>query len=278
MYGFLINDFFDMPYDIVAGKRRAVHELPKIAFIGVILAVVFISALHLLYLKELHYIATYVVSYILATLYSAPPMRFKSGGFTGLVVNGFIEKMLPVLAVFSFFNHFRLDTFIFLLTAFFVQIAEAMTHQINDYENDLGTGIRSSVVIMGREKALKIFNKFIIPFSMMHVILLFSLIFIKVIYVIFIGIAVLMVYAVMSLLIREGRLTREEKVFPLYMSSLYFLLNNALPPFLAFVLSIEHALNTALLLVAIGSQYYMLKYFLKLLREKVISRTEIVDT
>lgn len=278
MYGFLINDFCDRSYDIAAGKRRAIQELSKTASISMILTVIFISALHLFYLTETPYILVYIIAYILATLYSAPPVRFKNRGLSGLVVDGLIEKMLPVLAVFAFFNHFRMDTLIFVLTAFFVQIAEAMTHQINDYKTDSETGIRSSVVIMGKGKALKIFNKFIIPFSMMLVIFLFCLICIEVPYAFFIGMVVLMVYALISVSISKGRLTREEKVFPLYMSCPYFLISNALPPFLALILSIEYPLNMVLLLVALASQYYMIKYFFMLIIDKVISRTEIVDT
>ena len=42
MYGFLINDFFDISYDIKAGKKRAVHGLSKNAFLGLIFLVIFI--------------------------------------------------------------------------------------------------------------------------------------------------------------------------------------------------------------------------------------------
>lgn len=279
MYGFLINDFFDMPYDIAAGKKRAVHELPKIVFIAIILVVVFISALHLLYLKESLYIVTYVVSYILATLYSAPPIRFKNRGLSGIVVNGLIEKMLPVLAVFAFFTHFGMDTLIFLATSFFVGIVDIITHQIYDHEDDLRNGIRTFVVNVGIDKGLKIFKNFINPFSAALIITLFFLIFIKVPYSIFIATLVFITYAVVFLLITKGRLSREEKVFPLYMSCLFLLIHNAFPPFLAFILSLENPLNTTLFMVALGSQYYVAKYRFKAIRERIMPHTEIfLDT
>lgn len=278
MYGFLINDFYDISYDISAGKKRSIQNLSKISFIKIIFVVGFISMLHLLYLKETSYIAIYVVSYTLATVYSAPPLRFKNRGLLGLIIDGLMEKALPVLAVFVYFGHFGFDTIIFVLTAFFIQIAEAMTHQIQDYEADSRTGIHSYVVVAGKEKAARIFGYFIVPLSTALLFFLFYIIFIKVPYVIYIAAAVVIVYAVISLLISNGRLTREERVFPLFMSCPYFLINNAIPPFLALIISIENPLNTTLLLVAIGSQYYMIKYFFMLIMDKIISRTEIVDT
>lgn len=278
MYGALINDFFDMPYDIAVGKKRPVQNLSKIVFVGIILCVAFLSVLHLLYLKKISFIAVYSVSYLLVTFYSAPPIRFKSRGFAGLIVNGLIEKMLPVLAIFTFFNHFGIDTLIFLLTSFFAQISEALTHQINDYKADLNTGIRSSVVNMGIEKALKIFNKIIFPFSTLLIIFLIILINIKIPYVLPITFIVIMVYAVLYFLISRGQLNREEEVFPLYGSCLYFIINNALPPFLAFILSFKSSYYIVFLLIAIGSQYYMIKKWLfGLIKRGNIPRSEVMD-
>lgn len=278
MYGALINDFFDMPYDIAVGKKRPVQDLPRIIFIGIIIFIAFLSVLHLLYLKEISYIIVYVVTYSLVTFYSAPPIRFKSRGLAGLVINGLIEKMLPVLAIFAFFNHFGTDTFIFLLVSFFAQISEALTHQINDYKADLRTGIRSSVVDMGMEKALKIFNKIILPLSVLLIIFLIILISIKIPYVIFITFMVIMVYIVISSLISRGRLNREEEVFPLYASCSYFIINNVLPSFLAFILSLASPFYMVFLLIAIGSQYYMIKKWLfGLIKGRSIPRSEVMD-
>ena len=275
MYGFLINDFCDMPYDIAAGKKKVVQDLPKTTFIWILLAVVFISALHLLYLKEPFYIATYIFSYILATLYSAPPIRFKSRGFSGIVVNGFIEKALPVLAIFAFFNHFAIDTLIFLAVSFFIGVVDIVTHQIYDYESDSMIGIHTFIVNIGIEKALQIYNNFICPFSGMVIILLCFLICIKIPYSCFIAALVFITYAVVFLLITKGGLIREEKVFPLYMSCLFLLVNNAFPPFLAFILCLGNPLNVTLLLVAVCSQYYVAKQRLELIKKKVLSHVEI---
>lgn len=275
MYGFLINDFCDMRCDIAAGKKRTIQKLPKVTIIVIILCVVLISALHLLYLKESLYIITYITSYILATLYSAPPVRFKSRGFSGIVINGLIEKALPVLAVFAFFNHFRMDTLLFVAASFSIELVEIVTHQIQDYESDLKTGVHTFVVNTGMDRTLKIYNNVISPFSGVVVIFLCIFVSIKVPYAIFLVAAGFIGYPVLTLLISKGKLNREKKIIPLYFSCLYILINNAFPLFFAFILSLENPSNAVLLLVALGSQYYVLKYNFNSLKNKALIHFEI---
>lgn len=277
MYGFLINDFFDQSYDITAGKKRAVNELPKIVFIGIILSVIFISALHLLYLKNVSYIVIYSISYLLATLYSAPIIRFKERGLAGVAINALIEKMLPVLAIFAFFNHFGIDTYMFLIISFLLQVIEIISHQIYDYENDRKTGIRTLVVDIGLDRALKIYKYFLVPFSLILMIFLVSLIIIKIPYTIFIVTAVLIIYLLIFLLISKGKLNKEDSVVPFYMFPLYSLFNYAFPLFFAILMSIASTLNIILLIVTFGSQYDLLKRFIILIKEKVVQRIEIAD-
>ncbi|RLB76303.1 MAG: hypothetical protein DRH15_12815 [Deltaproteobacteria bacterium] len=275
MYGFLINDFFDMPYDIAAGKERIVHKLPKSAFIGLILTVILISILHLLYLKALYFTIIYVLSFILATFYSAPPIRFKARGVSGTIVNGLIEKALPVSSVFAFFHHFEMDMLIFVVSSFFIHISEIMMHQILDYENDLMTGIRSFVTDIGRVRALKIFKRCLCPFTAILMLSLCLLICIKISYAIFIAILVFAIYAIIFLLIQKRVFVRQENIFPLYMSCLFFLICNAFPPFIAFLLCIKENTNIILLLFSIFSQYYVVKYRFESIKGKIIPHIEI---
>jgi len=275
MYGFLINDFCDIPSDIVAGKKRAVQELPKSVFIAIILLVVSICVLHLLYLKEAFYIATYITSYILATLYSAPPIRFKNRGLAGIVVNALIEKALPVLAVFAFFTHFEIDTLIFLAASFSFGIVEIITHQIYDYKNDLRTEIHSFVTVVGIDKTLKIYKYFICPISGMLIVFLCFIISLKVPYAFLYIIATFVLYLILRLFISKGWLNREKKVIPLYISCLNILINTLLPLFFVIILSFRNLSNIIFLLIALGSQYYVIKYNLNSLKKKALIHFEI---
>lgn len=274
MYGFLINDFYDMSYDVAAGKKRAVQELSKITFIGIIIAVVLMSALHLLYLKELLYTTAYIISYVLATLYSAPPIRFKNRGLSGIIVDGLIEKGLPVLAVFAFFNHFGIDTLIFVAAAFFIEVVEIVTHQMYDYKTDSRDGIHTFVVNMGIDKTLRIYNKFMAPLSGAIVIVLCSIICIKVPYATFLLVMALILYPIIHLSISKGWLNRD-KIIPLYFSYIQIIINTALPLFFALILSLENPLNVTLLLVTLGSQYYVIKYMFNALKKNALMEFEI---
>lgn len=275
MYGFLINDFFDISFDIAAGNKRTIQHLPKTTFIGIILGITCISALHMLYLRNTLYIATYVISYILATLYSAPPVRFKNRALSGIIVDGLIEKMLPVLAIFAFFNHFGMDTLVFLAASFFIGIVDIVVHQIYDYESDLKSNIHTFAVKTGFEKTSILLNKLINPLSGILMIVLLYFITLKVHSAIFIAALVLLIYAGAFISIHKGKFHRAEKVVPLYISGLFFLILNALPLLLSFVLTIRSYANIVFLLLAIFSQYYVVKSRIIAVKEKVMPHTEI---
>lgn len=279
MYGFLINDFFDSSYDIAVNKKRTIQELPKVTFIAIILGIIFISALHLLYLKKPIYIAVYITSYVLATFYSAPPVRFKNRAFLGIVVNALIEKTLPVIAVFAFFNHFEIDTLIFLTASFFIGLVEIVVHQIYDYTSDLETGVHTFVVNLGITKTLNIFFKYLSPFTGFLMLFLCLSIFIKIPSTTLIAALVFITYVVIYILKIKNKFGTEEKVLPLYISGLSFLILNALPPAIGFILTIKSQTNVILLLIAILSQYYIIKYRFKAIKTKTMPHSEIfIDT
>lgn len=278
MCGFLINDFFDQSCDIKAGKVRAVQELPHGIFVGIILAWILVILLFLWYLNNIFFTVIYCVSFFLGTLYSTPLIRFKERGFVGIIINALTEKALPVLMIFIFFNHFDIDTLIFVVTAFLLQTIEIMTHQIYDYDADLKTGTRTYVIDVGKEKALKLFSLLIVPLSLVFIFLLCLLIALKISYAVFIILVVGVVYLVITILVKKGKLHREEKILPLYMSPLYLLINNAFPLLLAMLLIYASPQNIFLLAVAFASQHYLFKQLFIVMRDGIITRIEIADT
>lgn len=278
MYVFLINDFVDWPYDIAAGKNRPVHKLSRNVFGGIIILVIFISALHLVYLKNLNYTIIYSLAYLFATFYSAPPARFKERGLIGIVTDCLVEKTLPVLAIFAFFNHYGIDTYIFLITSFLLQLVEIIKHQIYDYEADIKTGIHTFVVDIGKERATKIFRHYICPLTAVFVIILSSLFIMKIPYATYAVFMIALIVIIYSMIfLSKKKLDIKDTVFPLYMSPLYFLVNNAFPLFFSFILVLASPLNTIFLIVTLGSQYYLFEKVLMLIKEKTIMDTQIFD-
>lgn len=278
MCGFLINDYFDRAKDIEAGKVRAVQELPQGVFIGIILAAILVIILCLWYLNNFFYTTIFSFSFFLGTLYSTPFIRFKEKGFLGIIINALTEKMLPVLALFVFFNHFGIDTVLFVITTFMLQTIEIMTHQIYDFEADQKTGTRTFAIDVGKEKMLKLFNWVIVPLSLIFMVLLCSMIAMRIPFAVYVIVIVTAVYLVIAVMVSKGRLHMEEKILPLYMSPLYLLINNGFPLLLALLLINASLLFILLLAAAFVSQYYLFKQLFILIRDGIIQRTEIADT
>ncbi|RZN40558.1 MAG: hypothetical protein EFT35_02805 [Methanophagales archaeon ANME-1-THS] len=278
MFGFLINDYFDRAVDIAAGKKRTIQELPEFMFILInclVFSIIIVHVVHFLLLKKVLFSIILSSSIFWGFFYCAPPLRFKSRGIVGIIINGLTEKTLPVLAVFAVFDHFEIDTFLFVITSFSIHISEILTHQILDYESDLKTGINSYVRRIGIERSLTIFRTVVSPVSGILIIMLCILISLKVPSAAILLVITLLTYIVLFLMIANGRIKREEKIVPLYLSCLYILLNNVFPPFLALILSLRSPLNTAFLLVALGSQYYVAKHRYHSIKQKVLSHMEI---
>ncbi|HEX59410.1 MAG TPA: hypothetical protein ENF26_04600 [Methanomicrobia archaeon] len=277
MYGFLINDFFDMPLDVAAGKRRAVHELSRAAFVSLIAAVIVTSGLHLWYLREPLYVAVYTAAYALATLYSAPPARLKERGVAGVVVNGLIEKALPVLAVVAFFHSFGFDAFVLLTAAFLMGVADIVAHQIYDYESDAKTGCGSLVTRIGKERAIALFRGFVAPPTSAALFTLSALVSVRIpaaaIFVVLTALAYLYVF----LLVRRGSWELEEEVFPLHLSCAFRIVNNVLPVVLVTVLGFRGASNLILVPLVLFSQYKVVVQRLRMLKARRVMHAEIVE-
>lgn len=278
MFGFLVNDYFDLPYDIKSKKKREIHGLSRTSLVVIILVVILVSLLHLVYLQNLRYTLVYLLSFTLGFFYSAPPLRFKSRGLSGIIVNGLIEKTLIVLAIFAFFNHFGIDTAVFVLASFIIHLSDIITHQIYDYKSDLETDTKTFVVNLGLNRSMNIYRKLICPLSAISIIAILVLISLRITETIIIALLVFSAYLIAYRYMVIGRVSREEEVFPLYLSPFFLLVHNVLPPFLALFLFLEHYEYLPLLLFAVVSQYYVIKYkIIKPIIDRFIPHYDVFD-
>ena len=278
LFGFLVNDYFDMKEDIESGKKRSVHSISKRTFKLLIVLAASICILHIIYLNDRVFSIVAIVAMILAFFYSAPPLKFKRRGTLGVIVNCLIEKTLITLAIFVYFSHIALDTFVFLFASFFLHLADILTHQIYDYESDLKTGVKTMVVEIGLERSLLIYRKIVSPLTLISVVMLVYVITISAKYTILIAAIVAGLYLAVYALILKGNIKREERVVPLYISGCFFLIHNTLPPFLSILLMIRHPPYFVLVLLSTLSQYYMIKYKIaKPLKDRIIPHADIFN-
>jgi len=279
VYMFLVNDYFDMPTDKIAGKIRQIHYMPRVQVIGLIILIFMLGQIvTILLIGQTLYTLIYLISYFLATLYSAPPLRFKTRGILGTFWDALIEKSIPALLIFSFFQRFSLDT-LFLLVLFFVWEVELITlHQYLDYEGDLKAQIKTYVVEIGLKKTLRILNYLQLLVALL--ILVFFGIFLvqvpySIIFFISVGVGYLYVHKVKrsnlvtqrSTKLAPTRHYKEDQVTHFYYSFLNVCLEGLFPLFTGLMLTIRYFPCILLLLLSIASQYYFIRlHYLPLLQ------------
>jgi len=171
-YGFLVNDYFDLPYDIMAGKDHGLGKIPRsqiVALLALLLLLAFVLAV--LTTHDWIFTAVLALSFLLSTLYSAPPFRLKGRGMLGFICDSTIEKPLPVLIAFAFFQHYGIDTISFVVLADTIQFHSVLNQQIDDFDADVRTGVRTFVTRIGELRSRKILRYAFYPLNVVTIIL-----------------------------------------------------------------------------------------------------------
>lgn len=249
-YSFFINDYYDMPYDIRAGKRRLVQDIPRAYSRAIIIGMLTISfVIAIFIIKDTLYMLLYAITYFAGTFYSAPPFRFKDRRVLGIFVDVLIERTLLLILIFTFFRYFEWDALLLLIAFSFFQLELIVHHQIEDYDADLTTGINTFVVDIGCGKALYLLKKFIQPLTGLLLLSSFILIAYKMgcagipILVLLLG------YIPTWFVFSKGLLIEEEKVIPLYLKYLFALSVSMLPFYVGLVLICRFHPYAALFLI-----------------------------
>jgi 4-hydroxybenzoate polyprenyltransferase len=224
----LANDYCDMPFDIRAGKKRAIHEIPKSVTLGILATFILVSffLIVLLLLKGSGYavfIPVYAAAWLLSICYSAFPMRLKERGVWGIIDDVLIEKTFPVFLIFSFFNCYSLETLIIVLFFSFLQLKIILDHQCWDYNSDVKSGVKTFAVKRGIEKVTPILNitrKLFLAFFLLSI----ALVIIRCAYSLIVIILLFFGYFIMQRLVSQGKLERKNIRTDLNIYSFLFLL------------------------------------------------------
>lgn len=266
-FGFLWNDYCDMPMDIKAGKKRVIHEMPRAVVLG-LLALLFLTGFLLIavFVRNIAFILIYFFAYSVGLSYAAPLVRSKEKGWLGAAVDALGEKGFPVLLIFTYFERFTVDAVLCVSLFTMFQFKVILDHQVFDYEADVASGTDTLVVTMGVEKAEAIL-RFLRPvFALMY------LLFVAGIYVqmpssLVIVLLILSGYPLLKILVDKGVVTRVNvrpdiggwiERIPLYDGYI----TASLGPLL-FLLALQATLTyypyAFLLALALASQFYILK-------------------
>jgi 4-hydroxybenzoate polyprenyltransferase len=161
-FGFVVNNYFDIEIDLRNTKkvRRGNNPLSSgrvtkrgtFALMCLLLAIAIALACFLS--PGISGVLFTLLSISLLTLYSVNHIRLKERFIVDILTHGLMFGLFPVLAGFTLAGgDLNLNTHILLVAALFMIIGceSLLTHQINDYEEDLGYS-STTVVKVGLKK------------------------------------------------------------------------------------------------------------------------------
>lgn len=271
VYMFLVNDFFDIPTDKIAGEKREIHDMPERLVIALILLLVILSfSTVILLTSQMVFLTIYVVTFLLATFYSAPPLRFKNRGILGIASATLVEKTLPILLIFSFFQHYRLDTLVFVSLFTVLQVEMITHHQFLDYEGDVKAGVKTYVVKIGEEKSLRmirLLQVLVAPLALIFYAIAAKEFVYAVILYPFLAVGYLLGRRLKNsgLLVRDSksfgssRFFVEDRITPFHYSFLTVSLLSLFPLFLGLILTLLYPLYIPLFMFSVFSQLYVIR-------------------
>jgi tetratricopeptide (TPR) repeat protein/4-hydroxybenzoate polyprenyltransferase len=171
-YGHLINDSFDIEIDRQVGKHNSMAQFSPwqralfcLAFVGL-----GFSLPVLLNFGSLA-IALLGINYLLPTLYSAPPFRFKEKGILGILSDAAGAHAIPTLFIATTFAHLvaapplQATGLAIAATAwaFFAGLRGILLHQLWDRDDDLRSNVKTLVTESNVESVRLWMSRFIFP-------------------------------------------------------------------------------------------------------------------
>jgi len=150
----MLNDYFDKSIDRTSGKESVLGMLKNRQQKLALLIVLVIGPITFIPFYK-YQIATIflLLSYMSAIVYSAPPLRLKEKGTWGIICASLGQRVFPLLITYSVFEHFKLDTIVFVGLSFLIGLRWILVHQLLDRDRDLKTNVQTFVTCTSKEKA-----------------------------------------------------------------------------------------------------------------------------
>lgn len=183
IYGYLINDIFDKEEDKLLGKLNLIGEKSVRFQVGIIVIFVILGFTFPMILNFNPLSKMFLgVNFLLPTLYSVPPFRFKEKGLLGIIFDSLGVHVIPTLfvgsVILSYGNSSSLilmQLIIAILWAFFYGVRGVIIHQIWDRENDIKAQVKTFISNTEINRVIIIISWIFFPLEIsLMVFLLFS--------------------------------------------------------------------------------------------------------
>jgi 4-hydroxybenzoate polyprenyltransferase len=152
--GYLLNDLSDISIDKAAGKKRAVHRIPKAHawLVAAMLTVIVVGSLWPYLLRpSLTAELSVAASIFLASAYSLRPFRLKERGWVGLVAASAAQRSLPAIVAAISLDIVEPATVAMTLVFFMNGLRYIILHQVIDAESDHATHVHTFMRDRGLE-------------------------------------------------------------------------------------------------------------------------------
>lgn len=163
-FGYMLNDYADREVDHKAGKANLLGNLPQpIAWLFLLLTLIAGIITLFPFYRQLLVIWSAILAYAAAAAYSLWPVRLKERGFLGLLTSAIAQRVFPTLVLFAVYDHWNVDTMVFLVLYTMIGLRWILIHQILDEPNDRKAGVRTFVSQRGHDKTRSLLYQLIFP-------------------------------------------------------------------------------------------------------------------
>jgi 4-hydroxybenzoate polyprenyltransferase len=161
-FGYGANDWLDYESDTLA-QKRTLQNRPVLHVRLLILLVLFSVGLRLIPTSNWMDKAAAIGIFLLAFLYSAPPVRLKERGILGLITSSLVQLALPALLFITVFREKNITTFIIIGWYFLIGLRWVMIHQIEDFSNDQKSNTKTFTIIHGLKLTESLITYLVLP-------------------------------------------------------------------------------------------------------------------
>jgi 1,4-dihydroxy-2-naphthoate octaprenyltransferase len=267
----LVNDYFDIPSDMAAGKKRAIYYVAPRYLVVLFFSLTALGFASVILAGGPLLVLLYSTMYALALSYSVPPFRFKGRGYLSLAVDVLVEKPLPGLLLFVYFQHIGIDAVVFVLLALATHTAVQVRHQLEDYKADADAGTKTFVVVVGSERASRLLYRGLFRVSaFLGVVVLFLIAlavrsyFVAALVLAAVGYPLIMRLRALNLYSQDRSRVpewhrKDEAPMPSYFAYTLMCLTSASPILMGVLAVMTSLWWLPLLLAVVASQYYYLR-------------------
>ncbi len=172
-WGFLLNDLFDREADSKSGRADVIHghTLKKSTMQALILLTALVSWIIVFSIGGGYmFKVVLALDYLIATMYSLPPIKLKIRRIWGFIANSLMERPLPILVFLLYMNYYNIYTI--LLPIVMELTWSVFKHQAADVHQDIEAHVTTFAAHLGEKLSNEIVNWFLNPLSVISLLFL----------------------------------------------------------------------------------------------------------